>query len=291
MPLMPYALDKGPYFSIVEDFVNGDRGRAVLALERLRAGHPIADLGPLDGAIGGPMKNGELKAHVNEDWFGMRPAPAGWIPQADFDKATKTSTGFWEHWYGDAEGIFRETVRRALEVSLGIGHEEPVTARRTRGGRHWRIALFWNCPHPWYEGWVTWQRWDRTPHGGHVTVVINTPAHRPAPPEGAESRSKDRDTGELWNSPVKPAVDPKADAPYEVDPAEAKGDNGMWVVGQVLNQEWVPDASAAKTSPPGSWRPPVLGNPIHSVGEVVTVAIAERDGGVLPGGRPYVPQP
>ncbi len=26
MSLMPYAMDKGPYLSIMEDFVNGDRG-------------------------------------------------------------------------------------------------------------------------------------------------------------------------------------------------------------------------------------------------------------------------
>ena len=34
------------------------------------------------------------------------------------------ATGYWRNWYGDAEGIVRETYTRAIEVSLGIPHDD-----------------------------------------------------------------------------------------------------------------------------------------------------------------------
>ena len=45
---MPYSLEKGPYLSVIEDFVNGDRGRALETLARLRNGDDIDQLDTFD---------------------------------------------------------------------------------------------------------------------------------------------------------------------------------------------------------------------------------------------------
>ena len=45
---MPYSLEKGPYLSVIEDYVNGDRGRALETLARLRNGDDIAQLDTFD---------------------------------------------------------------------------------------------------------------------------------------------------------------------------------------------------------------------------------------------------
>lgn len=292
MPIMPYAMEKGPYLSIVEDFLNDDRARALRALQDLRSGVPIVDLGPLDPPIqGSPYSPADLKRHVNRDWWGFEPVHArgtstivSWGGQPQFDAVHEPTTGFWQHWYGQPEKVFRETLVRALEVSLGLPHQS--AAARARSVRHWHISLFWNCPHPWYEGWVGWKRHDDTPRGGQVTVVINTPAHRPPPEEGEEHHN-----GELFNSPLRPPpIDPKKHQPYEIDPEIDRGDNGLWLVSQVYHQEYTPPVPT-NVGAPNTWRPPTLGKPIRSLGEVLTVAIAEVDGGVLPAGRPFQPGP
>jgi len=290
---MPYALEKGPYFSILESYLNDDRDRAHAGLLALRSGAPMSEIGVLDPPIAGsPYGPDALKLHMNRDWFGLAPTVAasgkvlGWEEQAAFDEHQHPTTGFWRHWYGDAEAIFRETLVRALEVSLGVprpsgskgggrGRPEPPT-------RHWPIVLLWNCPHPWYEGWVSWRRQERS---GQVMVQFNTPAHG-APVDAAGGALHN---GELFNSPIRPpGTDPSKLAPYEIDPDEATGTNGLWLVSQTYHLEWTPPTSTAP-SPAGTWRPPTLGRPVRSVGEVVTVAIAEIDGGVLPDGRTFVP--
>jgi hypothetical protein len=291
MPIMPYAMEKGPYLSIVEDYLNGELDRAVKALEDLREGAAVVDLGPLDGQYPGIYTPAQLKQHVGEDWWGFRPVldpssgeVVGWDPQEQFDASTNPTTGFWQHWYGDPEAVFRQTLQRALEVALGVEHVDGPGGGPVHPTRHWFISMFWNCPHPWYEGWVSWHRRSGSRRSGQVTMVVNTPAHIPPSTEPGHHN------GELFNSPLRPAGDPPDKIqPYEVEPTEATGDNGLWLVSQVYHQEWSPAPTSSAPSPPGTFRPPVLGRPVQSLGRVITVAIAERDGGVLPDGRPYVP--
>ena len=45
---MPYSLEKGPYLSVIEDYVNGSRGRALETLARLRNGDAIDELDAFD---------------------------------------------------------------------------------------------------------------------------------------------------------------------------------------------------------------------------------------------------
>lgn len=292
MPVMPYAMEKGPYFSVVEDFVNGSQARAAQALGDLRNGVALTEMGPLDVALAGsPYDAASLKYHVNHDWFGFEPvsdatgAVTGWQAQPDFDPVLQPTTGFWQHWYGTPERVFRQTLQRSLEVALGVEHHAGAGGGRVQPTRHWPISMFWNCPHPWYEGWVSWKRHGRGTREGHVTMLVNTPAHGPLSGAGEGHHN-----GELFNSPLRPAgAKPAAIKPYEVDPKTANAENGMWLVSQVYHQEYTPVSSAG--SPPGQWRPPTLGRPIHSLGEVITVAIAEIDGGVLPDGRDYVAGP
>jgi hypothetical protein len=116
-------------------------------------------------------------------------------------------------------------------------------------------------------------------------VTINSPAH-----SAVDDAKGEHHTGEPLNTPIRPAssVTSAAMRPYEVNPTETKGTHGMWVVSQTYHQSWTPPATS-QPSPVGDWRPPTLGVPIRSLGEVVTVAIAEIEGGVLPDGRPYPP--
>lgn len=292
MPAMPYSMEKGPYLSVIEDFVNGDQTRAASALEGLRNGDPIADIGALDHPIpGSPYTPADLKKHINRDWFGLEPtldasgSITGWQQQKAFDPAAHPSSGYWLHWYGEPEQVFREALVRALEVSLGLLRPgAPGTTGKAKPTRHWPVDLFWSCPHPWYEAWVSWRAQPQA-KTGQVTVILNSPAHQALADSKGEHHS-----GELLNSPIRPpsTASSRAMRPYEVDPDEATGRQGLWVVSQTYHQSWTPTPGSYPT-PPGEWRPPTLGAPIRSLGPVVTVAIAEIEGGVLPDGRPYVP--
>jgi hypothetical protein len=148
------------------------------------------------------------------------------------------------------------------------------------------VNLFWNCPHPWYEAWVTWRAMPKS-KTGLVTVVVNSPAH-----SSLADAKGEHHTGELLNTPIRPAsVAASASMqPYELDPPQPRGDFGMWIVSQTYHQSWTP-APPSQPSPTGDWRPPTLGVPIRSLGEVVTVAVAETEGGVLPAGRPFTGTP
>ena len=154
---MPYSLEKGPYLSVIEDYVNGGRERALTALTSLRNGDAIDgleafDSQPLDA---GPYSTTQLRDHFKQDWLGYKPdGLGGWLPPPPFDALNSPTTGFWQAWHGDCEGVLRLTLIRALEVSLGIPHTQAAAANATQ---HWPIELFWRCPIPWFEGWVTWR--------------------------------------------------------------------------------------------------------------------------------------
>jgi hypothetical protein len=78
MPGMPYHLEKGPWLTVLEDYLNGQPGRSVDALQQLRqsqaTGSPLADLAWLASpALDGDPDYETLekrRLHLTTDWFG-----------------------------------------------------------------------------------------------------------------------------------------------------------------------------------------------------------------------------
>ena len=269
---MPYSLEKGPYFSVIEDFANGSQARLVQTLTHLRSGGAIADLGAMDSTTldKGPYTTQGLRDHLNQDWFGWtKSANGAWQDQAAFDAITNPSTGFWVGWYGNCEGIFRQTLIRGCEVALGLAHDEPIPPRTTP--RRWHVELFWRCPIPWFEGWVTWRQHGAGRRQGQVTILISTPSHGHP----------------LENTPLR--VGEPAGSGYAEDPPGPGNDQGMWVVGQTYQKPWPTEMTASSWL--GEWRFPTEGLAYEGQGNVVTVAPPEAEGGVLDPPRRWTPHP
>ncbi|MGH9275340.1 MAG: hypothetical protein ACRDZU_11900 [Acidimicrobiales bacterium] len=269
---MPYSLEKGPYFSVIEDFANGSSLRMLQSLRHLRQGLPISDLPALDSTTldAGPYNTDQLADHVDRDWFGYVQSATGALqPQPPWDPAYNTHTGFWVEWYGDSEAVFRETLSRALELCLGLDHGENPAG--TAVPRHWRLELFWRCPIPWFEGWVTWRKHGKGRRDGQVTVVVSTPSH------GHPVKNTPVRTGEL------------AAGGYALNPVTAPGDQGMWVVSQTYHRPW--PKTVTEESGLGEWTFPTKGLAYVSEGAVVVVAPPEREGGITNPPRTWVPHP
>lgn len=269
---MPYSIEKGPYFSVIEDFANGSSARMLATLEHLRANKPIADLPALDSTTldAGPYSTQQLRDHLSSDWFGFEKDATGqWTKQRPFDPAHNDHTGFWMEWYGECEPVLRESLIRACELCLGLDHGASPTGRSTP--RHWWLEIFWRCPIPWFEGWVTWRRHSTGRRDGQVTVLISTPGHGHP----------------LKNTPVRHNEPPGSG--YELNPTTAPGAQGSWVVSQTYHRPWPTTVTAE--SGMGEWKFPTQGLGFVSVGEVVVVAPPEREGGVLDPARKWVPHP
>ena len=298
MGIMPYTTEKNIIFQVIESYCNdtNHRERVLQVLWDLIAGADIAtqtpvmapSLDPLTPPAVGRTARQERTRYINEDWFGKKERRAGnnftYGPQPVWNPSAQAgglpNTGTWNWWYGDCEGILRETLIRALCLSLGLSKtqaEDPAKPDHSphRGYQLWPISFLWKCPQPWYEGWIEFQRWGANPQDGHVTVVISSPAH------GVK----------LYNTPVRPSGWP----PVVLDPFHAYAYNpddrtektGVWVVSQVLNAAWNPADYPSGPTPPTTWGPPVLGAPVRSQGEVVCVSPAVPDGGASPTGIPY----
>jgi hypothetical protein len=277
---MPYQLEKGPYFSVTEsmfDFGGSAQQRLALLALMLAPTDPNA-LPTLNSTSlnQGPLPNPNARRdHMNTHWFGRtyNPATGTWDNQADFDPRDPKSTGYWRNWYGDAGGIVAQTFIRAVEVSLGLDHVPPDTdVTQLHPRRCWPIEVFWRCPAPWFEGWVTWRR-DHA-DSGHVTVHLHTPGHK----ESA-----------LLLSPIRNA--PSSGYPdYKLEPVHCGGDRGMWVIAHT-HQETIAHYEVMNPSPPaeGKWVLPTFGPLYHSYDPIITVQPNEPDGGVLASGRPYTP--
>ncbi len=260
MPGMPYHLEKGPVLSVLEDLLRRNTSALEQLLERLRDPTiALAEVGGLDSTTlnAGPYPTtGDRVAHIEKDWFGFTP---GTQTQPSFDLVSHRHTGFWENYYGNVAGIVRETLVRAIEVSLGLDHDADPPA-----SRHWPIELFWKCPNPWFEGWVTWRHDPADVSKGQVTVVLATPGN------GAVV-----------------LADPRAGRSPVVDPVSPSGQQGMWVITHAgHDQKIVP---TTLPTAPGQIPLPTLGALFVGRPAITTVAPSFIDGGASPTGLAYVP--
>jgi hypothetical protein len=258
---MPYNLERGPYLEMLEDLINRDPHRCLTSLRDTEK--PVTALlrDPPVTINGGPYANtASLADHIDRDWFGIRPDSEG----------TSGTSRYWAYWRGDAQGIVRETIVRAIEVALGLDHDEVAP---TPDRRRWHISLLTACGIRWFEGWISWRRVGSGSESGHVVVMLLTPTHgKPAEPTLL------RPTQSSAESPG---------PPYAVNPERAEGDQGLWAVGAVVERRVDPEPASAQWVPPGTFPRPHLGPTYIGEGEIVVVAPPEVQGGVLPDGRAY----
>ena len=190
-------------------------------------------------------------------------------------------TGFWVQYYGDVEEIVRQTLIRAIEVSLGLDHGQEVPAEGPP--RELPIELYWKCPQRWFEGWVGW-RWDAEHGTGQVTVLMATPGsgkpilEKPLIGEGAfeptTSRATPNGSAPVWAAPADPARNPDQSA------------KGLWVVSH-RDHVQLPSIPGHAGTATGDWPIPEFGATYVGLGDIVCVQPSEQDGGVKPYGRPY----
>jgi hypothetical protein len=281
---MPYVMDVGPYFSVLEDRLNTPAKRADI-LGRLRAGALVSDIAGLDSQnLYRDGKTPEQRVEIlNQCWFGMLQDAAGnWIPQP-----LAFPTGFWEGYQGQPHEILRSALKRAIEVSLGIDHGaqwiDPNQTVPNEGGvkrvgkrfrrlfrptRDWPIEISWVCQEPFFQCWVTWMK---GPGGsGHVSLTITTPAAKGLPLNAKITR------------PL------PADPEYACPPlpnAYAAG-RGVWVLGHEdydVTTKW-----STVGTPVGVIAIPTQEYRRKST-NVVCVAPTEWEAGVLAAGRAYTP--
>lgn len=206
---MPYTLTRGPLLTLIENALNSestaDKASRDGLLNDLRAGVSLADLvqgtpQPLQGVT---IPQSTLDVRLERDWIGDGAnGPPG------------EPTGYWVGYQGDVEGVLREGLIRAIEVSMGLVHgAELETATRS-----WPVQLLWKCPNPYFEVWVSWRRHDDTERGGQVDMLIATPPDK-----------MNRLTDRPQFPPAPPANVPAKALPL-VDPLEATASQGMWLV-------------------------------------------------------------
>jgi hypothetical protein len=262
---MPYVMDKGPYLSVLEDKLVDPSKRAQF-LASLKGPTLLSSLVGLNSTSldGDGNRPDQRVAVLNQKWFGMQLEGGNWVKHLnDFP------TGFWQGYQGDPEAILRAALIRAIEVSLGVDHGANPIART----RNWPIEISWVCQGPFFQCWVGWQESPVTAGGGHVTLTITSPAAEGLPVNPKITRTN-----------VKPE--------YEKDPANNAGNaaRGLWVFG---HEDYT---KTIRYSTIGSG----IGSPRNLIQEphvewrrtstdVVCVAPAEWEGGVLAAGRPYTP--
>jgi hypothetical protein len=196
-----------------------------------------------------------LAKHGEEFMGGSYDASGKWVPNAN----PGTMTSGFPNYTGNVEAILKETYIRAMEVSLGLDHNETLDQQPPERARFWPIEVLWKCPTAWVEGWVTWQR---APDGsGHVTLHLLTPSHNhyvlTSPGDGRNA---------------------------VVNPTSSACANGMWVVTHQKNKLTM--TNRIDYSEFGDWTTPTFGPIYQGTGPIVVVSPSEADGGVNCWGRP-----
>ncbi len=176
MPLIESFMKyKGPVWSLFGRFLSGSqRGfdNKLDILESLHRGQRFTDFMPESDEFDAHVIQ-NLKDHINRDWFGLSRRHDGtWETPSDPDldrPETIAPTGSWRGWSGNAEAIVRETVIRAIEISLGVDHiawpsgaDNPLEAYGLQRGkpspRNWPIEFSCVGPLPWFQGAVSWSQ-------------------------------------------------------------------------------------------------------------------------------------
>lgn len=276
MPAMPYLVEVGPALSALTSYCNDGKNLENVLGKLRNTNNKLPDLLK---AIGAPD---DTVAHFATDWLGYQ-STNPMTPQAPFDASNPDTTGWWTTWYGDAEGVLRQTMIRAIEVALGLSSGgDPKDSTRA-----WRMTFMWTCGAPMFQGWISWWDFDYAAKqaatngngngnaladsaglstNGLVNVLISTPGNGHP----------------LYATPFRHNGNNPPD--YAVNPPTADGEYGLWVVGEEQMQTRAPDKK--------TWQNPGTGNIpdpwpsfFYTNGGVVTVSPAEEDGGVLHTGR------
>ena len=278
MPPMPFYLEKGPAFSVIEDYLNGSERRALKTLATIRIPRtdrrhtelwelPVFDPSTLPRPEGMPSYRDDFRAK----WCGFVRNDGEWVePDQDADD----NVGIWQSYSGKVEAITRQALRTALEFSLGLDREEPVPERAPR---HWPIDMYWKCGQNWFEGWVTWRRHEKPEGSGHVNLIFATPG------DGSIVLDSPIDSPRLNKGP---GYDPDVHSTRVPGSGEERR-AGMVVVTHRTNHlaQWKPP-KACKIED-GIEVPRYVSARFLGAGEIVVVAPSEADGGVLPTPRRY----
>jgi hypothetical protein len=282
---MPYSLSKGPILSVLETLLNprsdAEHERLYEGLAKLRdpdvllTSISLVDSSNVqsDGVNADP-----LAERLNEYWFGFvkrggdddegrskddaAEVPELWGPQRAFSPTDNATTGYWVDYFGNVEGILRETLIRTIEVSLGI----PAGGDPRDATRHWEVELFWKCGNPWVEGWVTWRRHHGGGDIGQVTTILATPIDK------------------MNHLRIVPAQPPHGAAAL-IEPDQAEVNHGMWLVSQerhtrVTDDEERRHSASEILREDESW---------HDQGEVTVLELTTEVGGAAPHRLPYEP--
>jgi hypothetical protein len=295
---MQHSVDKGLYFSVLDARYSWTVAERVAILEAMRLGDPnvFRDVGTLGSLAGGPVDAVNARMfHLYSHWFGYSTTPSeglwDWVAPPPVGTVAAATTGWWSRWQGDAFNIFRITLLRAIEVSLGLDADEPVP-RDGDGdpvvGRVWPMEFLWICGAPKFDGWVSWREFGGA---GHVTVLLVTPAIADPAPAGLNpgiSLSLRAGSG----GTVSTDRDYKEVLPNHSTEGQR---TGLWVIGHDVSAV-VPEGVLASgpgpiPSPNGNWlieeSEQVAGQIVVGFGDIVTVQPAEVDGGVLEKGRTW----
>jgi hypothetical protein len=275
---MPYTLTRGPLLTLLENALNPtsapEQATRDAALIALRAGDPVAGIPWVTSAAvaGVAIPGNGLDIRLEQDWFGRPEVPG------------RITTGYWVGYRGDdVEGVLREGLIRAIEVSLGIPHDgDPASATRS-----WPVDIQWKCPNPWFEVWVSWRRHPE--NRGQVNILIATPPDR-VNRLTTEPRFPPRTNGV-------PEVPTPLDEPDDADDAQ-----GMWLVthehhtplvqlrrvdtGTQEVAEVVQVNAGERVPLPdlngNRWDIPIPSTVWHDTGDVVVVAPPSYAGGAAP---------
>lgn len=270
---MPHMITKGPEFSVLDHHysLKGGGAERIKILNYLELGGRVSGEGTLATAnlngvpplaATGPLR----EAAFDQSWLGYDYAnnPAG-VPQ---DQNHGQWTGWWKSWHGDAEGICREALIRAIRLSLGVARDVGVGGTATTGDVGYDppidISFRWSCGAPTFEAYV---EWDTGPTDPHVVVTFSTP------PNGEK----------IWLNFG--ATDlAETDHDYDLNPIASKGTKGVWLVAHEKTYEIVspgavatPVAGELNLTSPASW---LSGSDGAQFSPIVTVDIPEDRGGV-----------
>ena len=289
---MPYMLSKGPIMSVLESIANGTTAAEVARLQQNLTGWrnnaPITSLPAFDLDQPGRRPRRRLRRRHGSTSTGSAipscPAAPSAPKQPAFDPANPKPTGYWKGYYGDVEGLMRETMIRAVEVSRGLAAGQDLA----QATRLWPVEVFWACPHPWVEGWVTWREHEtvtkngKTTSKGQVTVIFATPSDT---------------VNQIATDPMTP---PDPPAPTLAQSPGA-GAQGMWLISEsdhvphlAYKLVDVPAGSSVDTvldrlallvgRPAQQWTIPVPTTLREGVEPIITVELPGAHGGVVPGG-------